>query len=60
MPTVRIHGVLSDGRTLDYDAAADPQIGTLRPDGWWVKGRLGCGSLLLSRGEGFLVQNREG
>ena len=58
MPAVRIHGILSDGRGLDCDAAADARVGTLR-DGWWVKGTMESGALLLSRGEGYLVQNRE-
>ena len=54
---VRVHGRLSDGRSVDFAVGDDPRVGTLRGDGWWVKGLLPSGELLLSRGKGYVVQN---
>ena len=59
---LRVHGTLSDGGSLDFSLGEGE--GTLRADGWWVKGALGgggeaggSGALLLSRGKGYCVQN---
>ena len=61
---LRVHGTLSDGGSLDFSLGEEPRVGTLRADGWWVKGALGgggeaggSGALLLSRGKGYCVQN---
>jgi len=56
---VRVHGVLSDGRKVDCDVGGDAVVGSQTADGWWVKARMSDGKLLLSRGEGFNVTNRE-
>lgn len=77
-PSLRVHGVLSNGHRLEYDyecgGAVSPHetphetlheapsdstdpLGTLRSDGWWVKGRVGQGKLLLCRGRGYSVEN---
>lgn len=42
---------------LDFCVADNPLVGTQRPGGWWVKGALRSGDLLLSRGKGYAVQN---
>ena len=58
---VRVRGVLSDGRAVDYAPSREPELGQLvaRADGeWWVKGRLPSGEFLLSRGKGYRVENR--
>ena len=65
-----MHGVLSDGRRIDCvmsgarsgaggESGADGAlIGQAVENGrWWVKGRLSDGNWLLSRGEGYTVQN---
>ena len=52
-----MHGRLSDGRSVDFSVGDDARVGTLRSDGWWVKGLLPGGELLLSRGKGYVVQN---
>jgi len=54
---VEVHGRLSDGSEIDFDAI-DDAIGTETAEGWWVKGRSADGGLLLSRGKGYRVENR--
>jgi len=56
---VRVHlrGVLSNGVEVAFDTGGAPEVGTLRPGGWWVKGKLKGGELLLSRGKGYTVEN---
>jgi hypothetical protein len=42
---------------VEFDTAREPEVGRLREDGWWVKGTLPGGQLLLSRGKGYRVEN---
>ncbi len=54
---VRVTGRLSNGESVSYEVSDDNDVGRLRADGWWVKGRLEGGELLLSRGKGYRVEN---
>jgi hypothetical protein len=56
-PGVRVRARLSNGEEVEFDTAREPEVGRLRPDGWWVKGKLRSGQLLLSRGKGYRVEN---
>jgi hypothetical protein len=58
-PFARVHGVLSDGRPLDCALSGDEWVGRQAGERgeWWVKARLADGELLLSRGEGYAVEN---
>lgn len=54
---VRVRARLSNGKEMEFDTAREPEVGRLREDGWWVKGTLPGGQLLLSRGKGYRVEN---
>ena len=54
---VRVHGRLSDGQRVDYTLDSDARIGTEVAAGWWAKGCVAGGGLLLSRGSGYRVEN---
>ena len=57
-PSVRAHGVLSNGQPFDSALSGehDEWVGR-RAGAWWCKARLPDGRLLLSRGKGFDVTN---
>ena len=52
---IRVEGLLSNGDEVAYQVSGP--VGTQRPDGWLVKGRLPDGRYLLSRGQGYKVEN---
>ena len=66
-PQVRVHGTLSNGRPIDFTVCKSgglddghSVVGRAIDDGrWWVKGILSDGAWLLSRGEGYYVENAE-
>jgi hypothetical protein len=55
--SVRVRGLLSNGEEVEFDTGREPEVGRLREDGWWVKGAMPGGRLLLSRGKGYRVEN---
>ena len=61
--TTYVHGVLANGEVYSFamgeqGTESSELVGRQTSDGWWVKGALNDGQVLMCKGKGYKVTNR--